>query len=55
MIGYDTAAGHCAHGFRSRFSTLYHQEVDRDDDKLRHSDVVEFGLAHLDQESVNAI
>jgi integrase len=35
VIGYDTADEHCAHGFRSTFSTLCHQEVDRDDNKHR--------------------
>jgi integrase len=55
VIGYDTAAEHCAHGFRSTFSTLCHQEVDRDDNKMWDSDVVELCLAHLDEESVKAI
>jgi integrase len=55
LIGYDTAAEHCTHGFRSTFSTLCHQEVDRDDNKLWDSDVVELCLAHLDKESVKAI
>jgi integrase len=55
VIGYDTADEHCAHGFRSTFSTLCHQEVDRDDNKLWDSDVVELCLAHLDEESVKAI
>jgi integrase len=55
LIGYDTADEHCAHGFRSTFSTLCHQEVDRHDNKLWDSDVVELCLAHLDEESVKAI
>jgi integrase len=55
VIGYDTGAEHCAHGFRSTFSTLCHQEVDRDDNKLWDSDVVEMCLAHLDEGSVKAI
>jgi integrase len=55
VIGYDTADEHCAHGFRSTFSTLCHQEVDRDDNKLWDSDVVELCLAHLDEQSVKAI
>jgi integrase len=55
VIGYDTATEHCAHGFRSTFSTLCHHQVDRDDNKLWDSDVVELCLAHLDEESVKAI
>ncbi len=55
VTGYDTSSEHCAHGFRSTFSTLCHQEVDRDDNKLWDSDVVELCLAHLDEESVKAI
>jgi integrase len=55
VIGYDTAAGHCAHGFRSTFSTLCHPEVDRTDNKVWDNDVVELCLAHLDEESVKAI
>jgi integrase len=55
VIGYDTATEHCAHGFRSTFSTLCHQEVDRDDNKLWDSDVVELCLAHRDEDSVKAI
>jgi integrase len=55
VIGYDTSMEHCARGFRSTFSTLSHQEVDCDDNKLWDSDVVELCLAHLDEESVKAI
>jgi integrase len=55
VIGYDTISEHCAHGFRSTFSTLCHQEVDRDDNKLWDSDVVELCLAHRDEDSVKAI
>jgi integrase len=55
LVGYDTSTEHCAHGFRSTFSTLCHQEVDRDDNKLWDSDVVELCLAHLEEDSVKAI
>lgn len=49
MSGYDTAAEHCAHGFRSTFPTLCNQEMDRDDNKLWDSDVSSW------EESVKAI
>jgi integrase len=54
-LGYDTSEKHCAHGFRTTFSTLSHGEVDRDENKKWDSDVVELQLAHLDESSVKAI
>lgn len=54
-LGYDTAVQHCAHGFRTTFSTLCNGEVDRDENKLWDGDVIELQLAHLDESSVKAV
>jgi integrase len=54
-LGYDTAEQHCAHGFRTTFSTLSNAECDRDESKMWDSDVIELQLAHLDESSVKAI
>jgi integrase len=54
-LGYDTATEHCAHGFRTTFSTLSNAECDRDENKMWDSDVIELQLAHLDESSVKAI
>jgi integrase len=55
LIGYNTSTGHCAHGFRSTFSSLRHQEVDKADNKVWDGDLIELQLAHLDESSVKAI
>ena len=47
-LGYE--GKHCAHGFRSSFSTMLNKEY-RDDDenqKVWHNDVIELQLAHLE-------
>jgi len=54
-LGYDTATEHCAHGFRTTFSTLCNAECDRDENKLWDSDMIELQLAHLDESSVKAV
>jgi integrase len=54
-LGYDTTNQHCAHGFRTTFSTLSNGECDREDNKLWDGDVIELQLAHLDETSVKAI
>lgn len=54
-LGYDTSEQHCAHGFRTTFSTLSNGECDHDENKMWDSDVIELQLAHLDESSVKAI
>jgi integrase len=54
-LGYDTRKQHCAHGFRTTFSTLLNGECDRDDNKKWDGDLIELQLAHLDESSVKAI
>jgi integrase len=54
-IGYDTSIEHCAHGFRTTFSTLSNAECHPDENKMWDSDVIELQLAHLDESSVKAI
>jgi integrase len=54
-LGYDTSEQHCAHGFRTTFSTLLNGECDRDDNKTWDGDLIELQLAHLDESSVKAI
>jgi integrase len=54
-LGYDTSEQHCAHGFRTTFSTLSNGECDRDENKMWDSDLIELQLAHLDESSVKAI
>jgi integrase len=54
-LGYDTGTEHCAHGFRTTFSTLSNAECDRDGNKMWDGDVIELQLAHLDESSVKAI
>ncbi|MDA9497688.1 tyrosine-type recombinase/integrase [Bradyrhizobium sp. CCBAU 11357] len=53
-LGIDTKTEHCAHGFRTTFSTLCHHE-EIDEAKAWDSDVVELQLAHLESGSVKAI
>jgi len=54
-LGYETGKDHCAHGFRTTFSTLLNGECDRDGNKTWDGDVIELQLAHLDSSSVRAI
>jgi integrase len=54
-LGYDTTKQHCAHGFRTTFSTLSNGETDRQENKMWDGDVIELQLAHLDESSVKAI
>jgi integrase len=54
-LDYDTKKQHCAHGFRTTFSTLVNAELDSEDNKTWDGDVVELQLAHLDESSVKAI
>jgi integrase len=54
-LGYDTSEQHCAHGFRTTFSTLSNGECDRDGNKMWDGDLIELQLAHLDETSVKAI
>jgi integrase len=55
FLKYDTARDHCAHGFRSTFSTLLNRECDKNDNKLWDSDLIELQLAHIEEASVKAI
>jgi len=54
-LGYDTSTEHCAHGFRTTFSTLMNGECDLNDVKLWDSDLIELQLAHLDESTVKAV
>jgi integrase len=54
-LGFDTTEQHCAHGFRTTFSTLSNGECDRQENKMWDGDVIELQLAHLDEGSVKAI
>jgi integrase len=54
-LGYDTGEQHCAHGFRTTFSTLSNAECDREENKMWDGDLIELQLAHLDESSVKAI
>jgi integrase len=51
LLGIDTRTDHCAHGFRTTFSTLSHHE-EICDAKAWDGDVVELQLAHLDSSTV---
>ncbi|GLR92246.1 hypothetical protein GCM10007857_89670 [Bradyrhizobium iriomotense] len=53
-LGINTKTEHCAHGFRTTFSTLCHHEEFKEA-KAWDSDVIELQLAHLDSGSVKAI
>jgi integrase len=53
-LGIDTKGEHCAHGFRTTFSTLCHHEEHKEA-KAWDSDVIELQLAHLESETVKAI
>lgn len=54
-LGYDTSRQHCAHGFRTTFSTLCNGECDRNENRMWDGDLIELQLAHLDESSVKAI
>ncbi|MBR1298532.1 integrase arm-type DNA-binding domain-containing protein [Bradyrhizobium sp. AUGA SZCCT0042] len=54
-LGYDTSVEHCAHGFRTTFSTLCNGETNCDESKMWDGDLIELQLAHLDETSVKAI
>ena len=54
-LGFNTATEHCAHGFRTTFSTMLNAEVDAEGNKKWDADVIELQLAHLDESSVKAI
>ena len=55
LLGYDTMTRHCAHGFRSSFSTVMNAECDRDGNRAWDADAIELTLAHVDSSSVRAI
>src|SRR5580693_4608401 len=54
LLGIDTKTDHCAHGFRTTFSTLSHHE-EIEDAKAWDGDVVELQLAHLDNSTVEGL
>ena len=54
LLGIDTKTDHCAHGFRTTFSTLSHHEEIKDA-KAWDGDVVELQLAHLDNSTVEGL
>jgi integrase len=54
-LGYNTSTEHCAHGFRTTFSTLCNGETNGDESKMWDGDLIELQLAHLDETSVKAI
>jgi hypothetical protein len=54
LLGIDTQTDHCAHGFRTTFSTLSHHEEIKDA-KAWDGDVVELQLAHLDNTTVEGL
>jgi integrase len=53
-LGIDTKSEHCAHGFRTTFSTLCHHEEHKEA-KAWDGDVIELQLAHLESSTVKAI
>jgi hypothetical protein len=54
LLGIDTKTDHCAHWFRTTFSTLSHHEESKDA-KARDGDVVKLQLAHLDNSTVEGL
>ena len=54
LLGIDTKTDHCAHGFRTTFSTLSHHEEIKDA-KAWDGDVIELQLAHLDNSTVEGL
>jgi integrase len=55
LLGYDTKTEHCAHGFRSTFSTLMNLETDENDRQVWDNDAVELQLSHVNSDSTRAI
>ncbi|UGX96780.1 tyrosine-type recombinase/integrase [Bradyrhizobium barranii subsp. barranii] len=53
-LGIDTKTEHCAHGFRTTFSTLCHHEEHKEA-KAWDGDVIELQLFHLESSTVKAI
>jgi integrase len=53
-LGINTKGEHCAHGFRTTFSTLCHHEEHKEA-KAWDGDVIELQLAHLESSTVKAI
>jgi integrase len=54
-LGYDTKVQHCAHGFRSTFSTLLNLETDENDRQIWNGDAIELQLSHINSDSTRAI
>ena len=54
VLGIDTKTDHCAHGFRTTFSTLSHHE-ENNEAKAWDGDVIELQLAHLDNSTVEGL
>jgi integrase len=54
-LGYDTKVEHCAHGFRTTFSTLLNLETDENDRQIWDSDAIELQLSHVNSDSTRAI
>jgi integrase len=54
-LGYDTTVDHCAHGFRSTFSTLLNLETDENDRQFWDKDAIELQLSHVYSDSTRAI
>ena len=55
LLGYDTKTEHCAHGFRSTFSTLMNLETDENDRQVWDNDAIELQLSHVNSDSTRAI
>jgi integrase len=51
-LGYDTNTEHCAHGFRSTFSTLLNDEHDKEGLPVWNPYAIEMQLAHDDEDGV---
>ena len=54
-LGYDTKTQHCAHGFRSTFSTLLNLETDENDRQIWDIDAIELQLSHINSDSTRSI
>jgi integrase len=55
LLRYDTKIEHCAHGFRSTFSTLMNLETDENDRQVWDNDAIELQLSHVNSDSTRAI
>jgi integrase len=51
-LGYNTRTEHCAHGFRSTFSTLLNDEHDREGLPVWNPYAIEMQLAHADEDGI---